>query len=117
MKVFKELPPTKKYAVGTVHEMVGGEFQIIDRWLGEDGFVMLKYIFPETGLLEENREVNIASALAKYKKKLELEKSKDIPNELKAVKEELRAVQEQMRVLILQQVTILQKLENIESSR
>lgn len=115
MKKFNTLPPTKKYAVGTIHEMVGGEFQIIDRWLGEDGFVMLKYTFTETGAVEENKEVNVASALAKYKKKVELEKSKDLPNEIKAVREELRAVQEQLRVLILQQATILQKLENLES--
>lgn len=115
MKKFKELPPTKKYAIGSVHENVNGEFQILERWLGEDGFVMLKYEYTDSGIVEENREVNVASALAKFRKKKELEDSKTSAGEIGEVWRELQNISETLRLLTIQQATILQKLERLES--
>lgn len=121
-----ELKPTKKYAIGTKHELLSGEIEIIDRYLGDDGYAMLKYKFLESGDIEENKEANIASNIAKSKKKKAYEKLQsenqipaysinDLKEDIRGVQEELKGLKEILTLITIQQATILQRFEKHEN--
>ena len=133
-----ELRPSKKYAVGTTHELLSGEMEIIDRFLGDDGFAMLRYKMLETGEIEENKEVNIASNIAKARKKEQAQANAQAnqwsgaqsfdASQLQAWREEWREVKDNLKLLAIQtatiannqatmiqrDMTILENVENIE---
>lgn len=118
----KYLRESRKYKIGTIHEIASGKFEIIDRYLAEDGHIMLKYKMLETGEVIDNREVNVASNLYKFrmKRKMDLLKGEATFEDLvgitpehsyKAIMEELKAINEQLRLLSIKQADMLKMLE------
>jgi hypothetical protein len=65
------IQPSKKYAVGTVHENGTGKFTILDRYLDQnDGkTIMLKIQWLDTGDIDVNKEVNINASIWKFQKR------------------------------------------------
>jgi uncharacterized coiled-coil protein SlyX len=63
------IKPSKKYANGTIHENASGKFQVLDRFLDEDGkTIIIKIQWIETGTVEVNKEVNISASIWKFQK-------------------------------------------------
>lgn len=63
------IKPSKKYAIGSVHENGTGSFEIIDRYLQEN-VIMLKFKWLNgefTGKEDVNKESNINASIWKYK--------------------------------------------------
>ena len=119
MKKLKELPPTKTYNEGSIHELTKGEMKILKRWLGKDGYVMLQYEYTETGEREENREVNVVSNLAKVRRKKEFEKAtaKASDSALNALREEVKELRECIKLLTIQQANLMEKIVELSNKK
>jgi hypothetical protein len=68
-KIVTQLGKSKKYANGSTHENASGSFQVLDRYLSQEGIVMLKIEWltgDKAGQVEENREENINASIYKY---------------------------------------------------
>jgi hypothetical protein len=58
------LGESRKYANGTIHENASGKFMIKDRFMDDDGVIMLEIEWlsgDKVGQIETNKEVNISS--------------------------------------------------------
>lgn len=63
------MKPSKKYALGSIHENGTGRFQILDRFL-EDNVIMLKYEWLTgefAGKVDTNKESNVNASIWKFK--------------------------------------------------
>jgi hypothetical protein len=63
------MKPSKKYALGSIHENGTGRFQILDRFL-EDNVIMLKYEWLTgefAGKVDSNKESNVNASIWKFK--------------------------------------------------
>lgn len=115
-----ELRKSRKYYVSSVHEIASGRLEILDRYIGEDKQVWLKYTMIDTNEVSENREVNINSSIYKFLRKQMAQAFEEDNRELfdqnasyKLVLEELHKQQLEVQ----QQAEEQQKQEQVHSEQ
>ncbi|PEA53425.1 hypothetical protein CON64_18445 [Bacillus pseudomycoides] len=121
-----ELRKSRKFYVGSVHEIASGKFEIIDRYLGEDDYVWLKYKMLDSGEVIENREVNVNSNLYKFRQKKKVEAFDEEFPELadsqnfgniefnKKVMESVDSITKQLTTLMLQQTLMMEEIRELK---
>lgn len=61
-----ELKESKKFAIGSQHKTAQGTIEILDRYLGDENMVYLKYKELATGAVKKNKEVNVNAMIYKW---------------------------------------------------
>jgi hypothetical protein len=84
-KIVTQLGKSRKYANGSIHENATGKFQVLDRYLSDEGIVMLKLQWlsgDKEGEIEDNKEENMNASIYKYEQSRgligKIEENKDV---------------------------------------
>lgn len=121
-----ELRKSRKYFKGAVHEIASGKFEIINRYLGEDGYVWLKYKMLNSEEVIDNREVNVNANIYKFCQKKKVEAFEKEYPELsnlsnikniefnKKVMESIDSITKQLTTLMLQQTLVMEELRELK---
>ncbi|WP_242225021.1 hypothetical protein [Bacillus cereus group sp. BfR-BA-01380] len=119
-----ELRKSRKYYVSSVHEIASVRLEILDRYIGEDKQVWLKYKMIDTGEISENREVNINSSIYKFRRKQMAQAFEEDNPELfdqnasyKRVLEELDNVSKQLTTLLYNQTLLMQEIRELKKGK
>ncbi|ENQ3106423.1 hypothetical protein ACEOWJ_002448 [Bacillus cereus] len=119
-----ELRKSRKYYASSVHEIASGRLEILDRYIGEDKQVWLKYKMIDTGEISENREVNINSSIYKFRRKQMAQAFEEDNPELfdqnasyKRVLEELDNVSKQLTTLLYNQTLLMQGIQELKKGK
>ncbi|WP_218160783.1 hypothetical protein [Bacillus sp. 491mf] len=96
----------------------------MDRYIGEDKQVWLKYKMIDTGEISENREVNINSNIYKFCRKQMAQAFEEDNPELfdqnasyKRVLEELDNVSKQLTTLLYNQTLLMQEIQELKKGK
>jgi hypothetical protein len=101
-KIVTQLGKSKKYANGSIHENATGQFQVVDRFLSNEGIVMLKIEWltgEKAGQFEENREENINASIYKYEQSRGLLGHIEENNDVVSLRDIYNTAQECCRIL------------------
>ena len=96
----------------------------MDRYIGEDKQVWLKYKMVDNGEISENREVNINSSIYKFRRKQMAQAFEEDNPELfdqnasyKRVLEELHNVSKQSTTLLYNQTLLMKEIQELKKGK
>jgi hypothetical protein len=112
------IKPSRKFAKGVIHETASGKFMVLERFL-KDTVLMIKIQWLDTGVIEENKEVNLSASIYKFQKSRGLidatdsQKSSDVVT-LQDIKE---CIDKLFETLALRTDLLQDALEKIKENR